>query len=310
MKKTLVVFFTLFAFQCLACINEYRTLLSGEIYEADGHIRIPSGKTIDKERLTNELSKFEEEYGKDVKQMPIKIASDIGVILIYLGRVEEAIEIYRDIEKKEPGLYATAANIGTSFELIGQNDSALHYIKRAISINPVSHDSSEWIHVNILERKVLAGNHQDVQLDESILGLNFGEKEAPENIHDMNLRELEVQLTYQLEERMTFIKPEDVIVGEILFDLGNVKALTDDVETALAVYDLAITYGFESDLMSKRISFFKKLAFGASVEEAFFSFAKEHPWITLIGLLLIVSGMVWFVIRIAAVIRFRLTSSD
>jgi hypothetical protein len=41
---------------------------------------------------------------------------------------------------------------------------------------------------------------------------------------------------------MGFVPPPDPIVGDLLFDLGNVLATTSTIEHAIAVYDLALTY--------------------------------------------------------------------
>ena len=80
--------------------------------------------------------------------------SDKGFVLIISGRYSEAIDLYLQIEKLEPNRYSTASNIGTAYEMIGENEKALHWIKRAVAIDPASHDNSEWIHVNILEAKI------------------------------------------------------------------------------------------------------------------------------------------------------------
>ncbi|HEY3403838.1 MAG TPA: tetratricopeptide repeat protein [Ohtaekwangia sp.] len=79
--------------------------------------------------------------------------SDKGILLIILGEYDKAIALYLEIDKTEPGRYSTASNIGTAYELAGNNQAALQWIKKAVAIDSSSHDYSEWIHVNILEQK-------------------------------------------------------------------------------------------------------------------------------------------------------------
>ena len=38
---------------------------------------------------------------------------------------------------------------------------------------------------------------------------------------------------------MLFIKPQDQVVGQLLFDLGNVNAIVMDVKSSLEVYEVA-----------------------------------------------------------------------
>ena len=49
--------------------------------------------------------------------------------------------------KKYPNEYVVIANLGTTYELMGNNEKALEYIKKGMKLNPRSHNGSEWIHV-------------------------------------------------------------------------------------------------------------------------------------------------------------------
>jgi tetratricopeptide (TPR) repeat protein len=107
--------------------------------------------------------------------------SDYGVLLAYLGRYDEAKAVYEEIEKITPGRYSTAANLGTVYELLGQNDLALKWIKKAVEIDPTSHEGSEWIHVKILEAKIKGDK---ALTSEFLLGINFGNDTIPESQMD------------------------------------------------------------------------------------------------------------------------------
>lgn len=177
--------------------------------------------------------------------------SDKGFILIILGKYNEAIELYKKIESMQPGRYSTASNIGTAYELIGNNKEALKWIEKAIEIEPNSHSRSEWIHVNILKTKIKG----DLYISsEHLIGKDFGKEKYPKS--DLNKNELQLlkmQLYYQLNERISFVKHKDKIVAQLLFDLGNLAFLTNQKEDAMEDYEMAKEYGFESPVLNERL---------------------------------------------------------
>jgi tetratricopeptide (TPR) repeat protein len=193
------------------------------------------------------------------KSHAIKDYSDYGVMLIYNGQYTKAQNIFKEIEAKKPGLYATAANLGTVNELLGQDQQAYKWIKRAIEINPKSHHGSEWIHLKILDAKVHAHGNPDYYRTHDILGLNFGSDKIPSRKVSRDLYKVKEQLYDQLAERLTFIKPKDPIVAQLLFDAGNITAITDDVKTALEVYAQAREYGYSGLTIDKREKYFQQL---------------------------------------------------
>jgi tetratricopeptide (TPR) repeat protein len=187
-------------------------------------------------------------------QHRVEYYSDYGVVLVYLGRYEEAKAVFLAIEARQPGRYATAANLGTVYELLGHNEKALHWIQQAVRINPASHHGSEWIHVNILKAKIQGDQAINSQF---LLGTDFGSAATPVATESLaNVTKLRNALYFQLSERMGFIKPKDKIMGQLLFDLGNSYALTSDVESALEVYQVAKQYGYESSTLTNRRTYF------------------------------------------------------
>ncbi len=257
MKKIILILICLASIESsFACINEYRTLLTGEVVYTD-----PSnGKVWNREIDTLELrSKSDELLTAYKRSDSLEYYSDYAAALTYLGEYQKAKNIYEEIELRSPNLYTTASNLGTIFELIGQPDSALIWIKKSIELNPKSHKGSEWIHIKILEYKI----SESTDKKSSILGLDFGINDKPSNPKKYDLKELREHIWHQLRERTTFVKPKNTVVGNIYFDLGNVLAQTRDVQAALESYEAATEYGFESELMNKRIKEFEKLALNA-----------------------------------------------
>jgi tetratricopeptide (TPR) repeat protein len=265
--------------QC--CINEYRALLSGEVIFTDAGNVSPIGRfnANNKPYLLKKLHVADSIYKLTGK---LEDYSDLGSMLIYTGQYLKAKQIFQEIEQKTPGLYQTAANLGTAYELLGQNDSALYWIKRAVEINPNSHRGSEWIHVKILEAKVRANGDEKYLWTHSILSLDFGDDKIPINKNNLDLQNLRDHLYDQLNERISFIKPKDPIVAQLLFDLGNVCALTMDATSGLQVYQSAKEYGYASDLFDNRLSYFEKLQFKADFRNNTEGWAKENPMFALI----------------------------
>jgi len=285
----------------LCCINEYRTLLNGKVEFTDAGNAAPLGRFTQENKiyLLEQLHQADSIYKASGK---IEDYSDYGAMLIYNGQYLQAKSIFLDIEKKSPGLYATASNIGTLYELLGQNDSALYWIRKALEINPNSHEGSEWIHLKILEAKNKAKGDEKYFLTHNILSLDFGDAEKPENKNNIDLQKLRSQLYYQLNERMSFIKPPDQIVGQLLFDLGNVDAITMDVKSALQVYKVAKTYGYASDLLTKRESHFKSLQRKADFKNNTVGWVKKNRTaafsILLALFIAFITGIIYFVKRL------------
>lgn len=86
----------------------------------------------------------------------------------------------------------------------------------------------------------------------SVLGLDFGKAVIPKmparfpldnrgNRHDAV--DTRMAIHRQLAERLQFVAPPDAIVGDLLFDYANLLMLTDTMENAAAIYDLALRYG-------------------------------------------------------------------
>jgi len=218
-----------------ACMQLYRSLLDGTTIEGTGMSEIPQAHfDLDSHNTRKILKqKLHRAYELYSKTHALKDYNDFGALLVYSGQYTRAQKIFQEIEAKKPGLYATAANQGTVDELLGNNKEAYHWIKRGLEINPDSHHGSEWIHLKILEAKVHAKGNPDYYRTHNILGLDFGQDKIPVKKTKRDLHQTKKQLYYQLEERLTFIKPKNPIVAQLLFDAGNITAITDDVKRRL-----------------------------------------------------------------------------
>lgn len=189
----------------------------------------------------------------------INYLSDYAMVQIVNGKYEEAKETYLNIEKIKPGQYVTAANLGTVYELLGDNKNALSWIRRSVQLNPPAHDSCEWLHIRILEAK-LAGNAA-INSD-FILHTHFGRDSMPvSDLSKQELKQLRKALFYQLNERLTFVHPEDKIVAQLLFDLANVSLLTGaNIYDVNDIYSMSKKYGYSGPLWDRRYANAKQLS--------------------------------------------------
>ena len=176
-----------------------------------------------------------------------RLRSDYASALIRRGESGKAVEILESIEKARPGEYQIAANLGTAYELSGDLVKAHQWISEGIRRNPRSHEGTEWLHLRILEaRQALARDPRWLQAH-SVTGLDFGGDAEPRMPVQWPKESGSVDgvitaLTYQLRERMAFVKAPDGVVGSLLADLGVMLLLYRTPDVAIPVFDLALTY--------------------------------------------------------------------
>jgi tetratricopeptide (TPR) repeat protein len=262
----------------LACINEYDKTIHGKERKHDeeaNEINYRYLRLIQK-ALTDEEQASEQKYWLQRKQQfeaeitelnnsseallvhqnkMFEVKSDYASALLHLGETQKAVEILEALIQKYPKEYNINANLGTAYELAGKPEKALLYLKKAVEINPDSHEGSEWIHVKILEAKIALQKNPNWLKENNLLGLDFGTEGKPTQKESKLVKKLAQQLGYQLSERMYFIKPKDVMVGDLLFILGDVYALEVGLEPAIEIYQLAETYTVSNpDLLAKRLA--------------------------------------------------------
>ncbi|UUW10483.1 tetratricopeptide repeat protein [Flavobacterium plurextorum] len=248
-KFQVFVLLILISFKSFACLNgETKILKSGAYVYIDYKGLVPRGHrffSADFPRIIKELDSLYK------KTNNIDYLSDKGYVLIVQEKYAEAENLYLSIEKIKPNRYSTASNLGTLYELIGENQKAYDWIKKSIEINPESHNGSEWLHLKILEAKIK--NLSDVS-GQFLIGTNFGMKGIPQSkLSKQEIENLAKSVYYQVNERMSFIKPKDKVISILLFELGNLVELKGEHENALQIYRTAREYGFDGDLIAARM---------------------------------------------------------
>ncbi len=260
MKAIAFAALVLSAAPAFACINAYGTDLQGKRINVDFLV----GKD-----LANYLTQ-----GSDISWIGVKARvlmkgtratieerNDLAAALLHVGEVDDALAILTQIEREKPGLYATATNLGTAYELAGDNARALQWIREGIRRNPDSHEASEWLHVLILETKLNLAKDPRWLDTHSILAMGFGSASVPNppsrfpsgnDGKPLDAGATKTAIFNQMRERLQFVKPPEPIVGDLLFDYANLLMRTDALESADAVYELAIRYGAPRAALAKQ----------------------------------------------------------
>lgn len=248
-KFRIFVVLVLISFKSFACLNGDTKVLKNdvEVY-FDEHKLVPIGHRFVVENFPKLIEDLDALYKKT---NDIDYLSDKGYVLIIDRKYKEALKLYLEIEKIKPNRYSTASNLGTLYELMGKNQKAYEWIKKSIAINPESHKGSEWLHLKILEAKI---NHLKDVSGAFLIATTFGSEIVPKSaLSKKELEKLETALYYQLNERITFIKPKDHIISVLLFELGNIALIKKDYLSASEIYDLSKKYGLQNELINNRI---------------------------------------------------------
>ena len=244
--------------------GETKILKNGFLIYEDVEGNVPYGHEFfaREDGFENELRELDSLFAatKDLDYL-----SDKGVVMIILKQYDRAILLYLEIEKLQPNRYSTASNIGTAYELAGQNENALKWITRAIEIDSTSHDNSEWIHAKILEVKIKGEKYLTTNY---LLNTDFGDEDRPvSQLSQQELMRLSNALYFQLNERVSFVEPKERVVAQLLFDLGNIAFLLGRYNDAFADYGRAKEYGFNGQPIERRITLSGKLKRDVTIQD-------------------------------------------
>ncbi len=178
----------------------------------------------------------------------VERSSDEAVAVLMRGNPEAAATSLEALEKSTPGRYTTAANLGTAYELAGDDAKALEWIREGIRRNPDSHMRTEWLHARILEAKLKLKEDRDWFTKHTITGMDFARlRDSSYKLETlqgpMNAQALADSLWNQTGVRMLFVKPRDPIVAQLLLELALVQEQTGVLEEGLQMLELAGSYG-------------------------------------------------------------------
>lgn len=247
-KKLFLAFTLLFPILSWACLNEYyrkelpfannKLDLSAILYSKEHiHPYWKHGFHDDVEMMARRDSLMKAGLSK----LGYQSLSDYGAIELRIGDRKKAVEILEQLYEQHPNEYNIVANLGTAYEVMGNNEKALALLKKAVSINPQSHYGSEWIHVRILEQKKARKDYDKI--------INLDIADFSKWIIDKQYRfprdadSLKIQIAYQLHERIAFIPPPDDIIGQLALDFADIVAKTaESRDAAIPFYEYAEHY--------------------------------------------------------------------
>ena len=251
MKKLLTLSFLLLCSAPLfPCGNEYGHTLNGQeiyspyIYLAQHH------RGFDKESLKSRLAKLEMQIANG--EADYKTWSDIALNLMKLGQSDSALSILQPLALKHPNEYNVLANLGTCYELVGQLDSALKYISTGLKMNSESHRGSEWIHVKILEAKILEKRYPGwMSLNEIIKTEDLVARVDTTKLRN-SLYEVNSHFIYQIRTRAPFTPAPNKTIANLLVSMGDFNTEIGTYENAILAYAHAIEYQ-ESHYLDRKI---------------------------------------------------------
>lgn len=218
-----------------SCYNEYHVLDAKGNFHPFEMDRIRFNQAFDQRKIEKQLIALEQKLKKNTD---FKLLSDYGLYLVQAGKVKESLVLFEKLAELHPNEYSIIANLGTTYELLGQNEKALEYIRKGIEINPNSHEGSEWIHVKILEAKIVMEKAPDYLSNQSVLNLSSKQKQSKKTFD---------QLYFQLQERFPFSPKEaNPIMADLFVELGDYYFETISYEHAKAFYQIAQIY-YKSD---------------------------------------------------------------
>ncbi len=235
----------------IACINSVGTNYRGQTIHPLSHTGQDLVRYLTKAEDNKALVEWTNHVVASVRKEPsFANLIDLSAVLVRHGRFTEAVKLLQFVERKYPGRYETASNIGTAYELIGRNEDALKWIVEGVQRNPDSHVGTEWLHVLILKAKL--GQLAAPPKGQSFVKLDFGNDAMPRRParlptgnrgEQLSLYALATALRYQSVERAQFVAAPDPIVAGMLLDWANLELLAGSVESADVLYDAALRYG-------------------------------------------------------------------
>jgi hypothetical protein len=225
-RLTLAFLFSLLlSIPCIACLNEYRNANTEALKLPLRQLNDSMIRHFDHGTITLEL-----QTRLQAGLWNFRDSSDAAVLMIKAGEVFHALAILRENFRTHPGEYTIAANLGTAYELAGENDSALKYIRRGMQLNPQSHNGSEWVHERILKTKISLSGDPDWLSTHTVLDLSHHMfREEMNYTGELKRGNAQVDtiraIIYQLKERIPFTSAPDLIMCSITNDLAEITRL-------------------------------------------------------------------------------------
>jgi len=177
------------------------------------------------------------------------------------GKHEEAIAMLRALEERYPGEAAVAAGLGAAFELSGNDAKALEWIREFAARDPKAEDSSEWLHIRILEAKIGLARDPEWLRHNPVLGVTFGAEPHPEPPEEgfadetgrvLYATDVRLAIMHQLNLRLQMFPTPDAMLGDLYMSAADLQiAFNVPFHQPLLQYRCAIELGVPNATLAK-----------------------------------------------------------
>lgn len=235
-------FLTFLAFVAIfnvnSCGNEYGHDLNGErIYTAFFYLS-DRYTSFDKEEIRKDLNRALAKRGQTKDDFQNE--SNIALYYMKLGEVKKALAILKPLAVEYPQEYTIIANLGTAYELNGELNKALKYIKQGYALNPDSHLGSEWIHIKILEAKIKQASNSTWLDTHPIITVDELRQKQEEYRSRLNVSHYDRQehnhLVFQIRTRVPFTPAPNKVIANLLRTLAVFYEENGAAENALMAH--------------------------------------------------------------------------
>jgi tetratricopeptide (TPR) repeat protein len=260
MKKLLLFLLPTFLFSCIWIDG---TTIDGNYKELSGHATpIFLEQTIKHKSPKTKLEEILKERTSRTR-LTDEVKEDDAVILMLKGEYEASIKELLELNEKNQTKYSIASNLGTAYELNGENKKALQWITEGIKRDSNSHYGTEWLHQLILKVKIELEKKPKLLEEKRVITLpkKFTlDSNITIDKKIYTIYKIKDALQYQLQERLVFVKPQEAVVADLLFTFAKIEAQTSTLEEAISYLELAKLYGFsDPKLLEERMAFYQNI---------------------------------------------------
>lgn len=170
------------------------------------------------------------------KKLSADESADLGAIYVRLGEPARAVEVLRQAHEAHPGHFATLANLGTAWQLLGELRQAESALEQAVRLAPGKHLAFEEAHLKLVR---LRSKPKAAELDD-LFGVQFlGGKDAyePGKIAAVQLKKLPAK-SVALVQQLALWLPAD---GALLWQLAELANAHGDIRNAAAMMEGCVT---------------------------------------------------------------------
>jgi hypothetical protein len=195
---------------------------------------------------------------KKSRALTARELSDLGALLVRLGRSAQAVEVLRGAARKHPDDFALQANLGTAWQLVGDLEQAANHLEEAVRLAPLPQKPFEQLHLKLVKLR-LKEPRGATGLDD-LWSVNYvgpsGQPEANVLVPEEQ-KKLPADALSLLQQLALWL-PAD---GRLLWQLAELANASGDCRTAASILDgCLIELGLKSDEARKRRQIYRAAA--------------------------------------------------